>query len=203
MKKSYKIVLNFGILFLILVFFSSCAIKPSEKLSKYPLIEGQTYKGKIWWKLEVYNQKEKSKVWGGYASFEADNKYLYLLIRGFLGGNLAFLMWELKEPQEVSIYDFKKEKVYIWVLGNFSEIKEFPMYFLGFKKEKKLQLNSLILNYVFFEKEQKGTLLSEQFKLEWQIKEIILKENGESLKEEVEKFSRWDIEVSPFFLQSN
>ncbi len=201
MKKNYKTVLKNWFFFLVLFFLLSCTVKSSKNIKYFP-VESQIYKGKIWWKLEIFD-KEEDKVWGGYASFETGTDHFYLLVRGFLGENIAFLKWESEIPQEISLYNFKKRKVYIWILKNFSELKDLPLYFLGFKDEKKVKVNSFVLSYVFFEEEQKGIIFSEQFKLEWQIKEVGLKESEKTLKEEIEKVSPWDVEISSYFLQVN
>ncbi|MCS7279947.1 MAG: hypothetical protein NZ530_07855 [Thermodesulfobacteriaceae bacterium] len=196
MRKNYKTVVNFLTYLLISAFLWSCAVKPSEKIILYPITEGQSYRGKIWWKLELYNNREDKRSWGGYANFEVGAEYLYLLIKNFLGGNLVFLKWEIERPQEINFYDFKKKKVYIFLGESFSEIHEIPLYFLGLKKEISLSLNSILLNYIFLREDKKGFIISDKFQIEWQIKEIeLLKEDKKTLKEEVEKLTYWEVEI--------
>lgn len=192
MRKNYKIVVDFLTCLLIFAFLWSCAVKPSEKIS---IKEGQNYKGKIWWKLELYNNREDKKSWGGYADFEVGPEYLYLLIKDFLGGNLAFLRWEIERPQEISFYDFKKKKIYVFLGQSSSEIHEIPLYFLGFKKEISLSLNSILIKYTFLKEKRKGFFVSDKFQIEWQIKEIELKEDKKTLREEIEKLPYWEVEI--------
>lgn len=198
MKKNYKIVLHLSIFFLAFTLFISCGIKTSEKTLILSLKEGEVYEGKTWWRLEIYNRKEENRVWGGYADFEVTTQYLYLLVRNFWGGNLAFFKWELRYPQEVCLYDFKGKRIYIFLFEELPNNQEIPFYFLGFKKKKDFKIESLILSYSFILPEKKGVLTSERFQIEWQIKTIKIKEKLGSLKEEVERLSSWEKIIIPY-----
>lgn len=187
-KKSNTVKILNKILFLfILCFFAGCSHKVSSVV-KAPY-QG-IYQGTIWWEIYIFNNNQ-TKIFSGYADFQAGEDFLYLKIKSPFG-TLGYGKWLISSFNLIEIYDLYHKKHFLIEIAGRPELRELPFYFLGLKEEKtKLELAETFF-YYFFDKERKeGVIDSNLLKFRWKIKTLTFSEYREPILKDTNLFENF------------
>jgi len=174
-------ILNKFVFFLFLCFIFGCCYKPLI-LRKVPA--KRVYFGNLWLEVKFFTNNQ-TKIFSGYADFQASEDFLFLRFKSPLNTTLGYGKWEISSFNLIEIFDFYSKKHYLVTFQKQPELKNIPLYFMGLK-EKTLRWDFLktSFEYSFSEEKKEGMISSEVFQLRWKIKTLSISQDFKPLLDE-------------------